>query len=753
MEVTYMLVALFCASGLRRVLLTPCCDNCEHLHADGNCRRCGNATKTCSEPPQTNGAIDPSCSDATFYGKNCQMKCSNTCINSQCQLQNATLVCTDGCVPGKKGVYCLEDCPSSCTQCERYSNTCVGPCSDASYYGERCQIHCRGNCEDGCARYSGDCTSCGPGYRGAKCDVPCPPACEECQRYATRCTKCLANRFYGSNCVFPCPNDCVVCNKETGYCTECKHGYSGGKCEAHTLADRWNPNLAIITVVAVLFLGAVLLFVYKLWTHKYTSHQRHLEHQPGDETHARAAPESSDSNAHRYWDITDPLSEPEPTNYSQPQRDDVVERGDFMGYCSIQRRAEIDQTRGECSSLGRSGDFPLSFLTAYIMNGTIRTKQRKARKDDMDTNMSRILLVRLLCSVSCIIGAPDSRHCLWSSASDPCPACERGWYGGDCNFNCSFCDSGVCVRDTGICKQCRAGYFSHNCNVTCPPNCRKNDDGKMYCDRQSGVCLQNCKDGWWGDWCERKCSDRCQDNSCYFWDGSCARGCRKGWAGDSCDTLCPGGCHGDTCEQNGSHTCTRGCKHGVHGHHCNKKCNRHCRDQDCFYDHRMNSTVCRQGCVDGWMSLDCKLKCPGNCEACSQETGECSRCKQGYWGTDCTRTCSATCFNQTCDQGGRCSSCQLGYHGDTCRTYCDADCIRCFEAKGGCRCREPCTSSCLHHMLPDLTCLYVKEKKGHAGVNIHEITSRNGSSWYTSNLSIYLNLVILLTYMLRYSYL
>ncbi|XP_071116834.1 scavenger receptor class F member 1-like [Haliotis cracherodii] len=286
--------------------------------------------------------------------------------------------------------------------------------------------------------------------------------------------------------------------------------------------------------------------------------------------------------------------------------------------------------------------------------------------DDMDTNMSRtVLLVQLLCSVSCIIGAPHSRHCLWPSASDPCPACERGWYGGDCNFNCSFCDSGVCVRDTGICKQCRAGYFSHNCNVTCPPNCRKNDDGKVYCDRESGVCLQNCKGGWWGDWCERKCSDRCQDNSCYFYDGSCARGCRNGWAGDSCDTRCPGGCHGDTCEQNGSHTCTRGCKHGVHGRHCNKKCNRHCRDQDCFYDHRMNSTVCRQGCVDGWMSLDCKLKCSGNCEACSQETGECSRCTQGYWGTDCTRPCSATCFNQTCDRDGRCSSCQLGYHGDT----------------------------------------------------------------------------------------
>ncbi|XP_048255243.1 scavenger receptor class F member 2-like [Haliotis rufescens] len=175
-----------------------------------------------------------------------------------------------------------------------------------------------------------------------------------------------------------------------------------------------------------------------------------------------------------------------------------------------------------------------------------------------------------------------------------------------------------------------AGYHATTCTETCPPNCRHSHGDKPYCDRETGNCLENCQGGWWGTRCDNKCSDRCEDNSCYGWDGSCSRGCRKGWVGDSCDTRCPGGCQGDTCEQYGSHTCTRGCKHGLHGHHCNKQCNRHCRDQDCFYDHSMKSTVCRQGCVDGWMSLDCKLKCPGNCEACSQETGECSRCKQGY---------------------------------------------------------------------------------------------------------------------------
>ncbi|XP_071117999.1 scavenger receptor class F member 1-like [Haliotis cracherodii] len=309
----------------------------------------------------------------------------------------------------------------------------------------------------------------------------------------------------------------------------------------------------------------------------------------------------------------------------------------------------------------------------------------------MDMTRSPLLLVLFFMHQS----SADS-NCLWPSDDGRCTDCKRGWHGDSCNYKCfGFCDVGGCDSDTGRCIQCGAGYHATNCTETCPPNCRYSHGDKPYCNRETGNCLENCQGGWWGKKCENKCSGGCEDNSCYFWDGSCARGCRNGWAGDSCDTRCPGGCHGDTCEQYGSHKCTQGCKHGVHGHHCNKQCNRHCRDQDCFYDHSMKSTVCRQGCVDGWMSLDCKLKCPGNCEACSQETGECSRCKQGYWGSDCTRTCSATCFNKTCDRDGRCRSCQLGYHGDNCENRCGTACDGCLETHEPCRCKDKCDVTCL----------------------------------------------------------
>ncbi|XP_067677723.1 scavenger receptor class F member 1-like [Haliotis asinina] len=304
----------------------------------------------------------------------------------------------------------------------------------------------------------------------------------------------------------------------------------------------------------------------------------------------------------------------------------------------------------------------------------------------------KITMIPLMVALSFMHQSSAETHCFRSSADGRCTECQRGWHGDYCNYKCSGnCDIGGCHRDTGICIQCEVGYHGMNCTGTCSPNCRYSHGDKPSCSRETGNCLENCVDGWWGKKCENRCSDGCEDNSCYFWDGSCARGCRDGWAGESCDTRCPGGCHGDTCERYGTHNCTQGCKHGVHGHRCEKQCNRHCRDQDCFYDHGMKSTVCSQGCVDGWMSLDCKMKCHGNCEACSQETGECSRCKQGYWGSDCTRPCSDTCLTKTCHKGdGRCKSQLVNFN-----KRCGSACIGCLETQKSCGCQDVCLVQCL----------------------------------------------------------
>ncbi|XP_067677195.1 receptor-type tyrosine-protein phosphatase T-like isoform X2 [Haliotis asinina] len=117
------------------------------------------------------------CLDSRFYGKQCQHDCPDTCLSSCCQLNNTRVVCTEGCVVGRKGDNCAVPCPGACTHCERYGDACTGPCQSPQYYGPHCNTSCPSNCTGGCNRVTGECGSCEPGYTGDKCDVTCPPNC------------------------------------------------------------------------------------------------------------------------------------------------------------------------------------------------------------------------------------------------------------------------------------------------------------------------------------------------------------------------------------------------------------------------------------------------------------------------------------------------------------------------------------------------------------------------------------------------
>ncbi|XP_048257961.1 scavenger receptor class F member 1-like isoform X1 [Haliotis rufescens] len=305
----------------------------------------------------------------------------------------------------------------------------------------------------------------------------------------------------------------------------------------------------------------------------------------------------------------------------------------------------------------------------------------------MTTNL--ILLLVFICPSSAY------SNCLRAREETPCPECVSGWYGSRCDNRCiGFCDNGGCHRDSGQCLQCQGGYYTSTCTTKCPLHCRENDDGHAYCDQTTGHCSQYCKDGWWGDRCERACSEGCVDNSCFSWDGYCNKGCLQGWTGDGCGTRCPSGCHQNACEQAKRGRCTQGCRLGFHGHHCDQPCDSRCREQDCVYDHHIKSAVCRQGCVDGWMSPDCQRKCSRNCEACLQESGNCFRCTQGYWGVHCASVCSSMCSHGTCDMDGKCFACQPGYFGKTCERHCGTDCARCEMMNKDGRCDDVCVTLC-----------------------------------------------------------
>ncbi|XP_071116948.1 uncharacterized protein [Haliotis cracherodii] len=202
------------------------CSNC-----DGNNVTCvdGACLPICVNVTSSGECLE--CLDSRFYGKQCEHDCPDTCLNSRCQMDNTSVVCTEGCVAGKKGDNCGVNCPTACTQCERYGDGCTGPCQNPRYYGPHCHTPCSSNCTDGCNRTTGECVSCEPGYTGDMCDVTCPPNCRDgCDKDTGECGSCVSG-YRGKNCNVTCPSKCSDgCDKEIGNCEGCKPGNSGKYC-------------------------------------------------------------------------------------------------------------------------------------------------------------------------------------------------------------------------------------------------------------------------------------------------------------------------------------------------------------------------------------------------------------------------------------------------------------------------------------------------------------------------------------------
>ncbi|XP_071118507.1 scavenger receptor class F member 1-like [Haliotis cracherodii] len=218
MAIAFMVASASAAS-------TPCsnCDGNNVTCVDGVCLpRCVSVTSS-GECLQ--------CLDSRFYGKQCEHDCPDTCLNSRCQMDNTRVVCTEGCVAGKKGDNCDVNCPTACTQCERYGDGCTGPCQNPRYYGPHCRTPCSSSCTDGCNRITGECGSCEPGYIGDKCDVTCPPNCRDgCDKDTGECDSCEPG-YTGDKCDVTCPPNCGDgCDKDTGECGSCVSGYRGKNC-------------------------------------------------------------------------------------------------------------------------------------------------------------------------------------------------------------------------------------------------------------------------------------------------------------------------------------------------------------------------------------------------------------------------------------------------------------------------------------------------------------------------------------------
>ncbi|XP_067677162.1 receptor-type tyrosine-protein phosphatase kappa-like isoform X4 [Haliotis asinina] len=245
---------------------TPC-TNCDgnNVTCDGVCPpRCVNVTSS-GECLQ--------CRDSRFYGKQCQHDCPDTCLNSHCQMNNTRVVCTEGCVDGKKGDNCGVNCPTACTHCERYGDGCTGQCKNLQYYGPHCRTPCPSNCTGGCNRVTGECVlpcgSCEPGYTGDKCDVTCPPNCRGgCDKAASECVSCLSG-YRGKNCNGTCLLNCSDrCDKETGQCKICNPGNHGPR------------DVLIAAVASALVVTVLLIILSSVLVYKRKRRQKRRQHFP-----------------------------------------------------------------------------------------------------------------------------------------------------------------------------------------------------------------------------------------------------------------------------------------------------------------------------------------------------------------------------------------------------------------------------------------------------------------------------------------
>ena len=185
--------------------------------------------------------------------------------------------------------------------------------------------------------------------------------------------------------------------------------------------------------------------------------------------------------------------------------------------------------------------------------------------------------------------------------------CIDGMYGPQCTKPCPEEECKTCDIITGLCLECKPYYYGVFCEKPCSSFCQASTDGRIRCARNSGVCSENaCQDGYYLRNCTKSCNDHCgadfkDDRPCDIVTGTCTHECVPKWYGDSCDKQCSESCVDGLCNRTGY--CISGCMTGYYGEDCRLVCTESltCNDGTC---HRIN----------------------GNCSACD-EPQQSPRCR------------------------------------------------------------------------------------------------------------------------------
>ena len=148
------------------------------------------------------------------------------------------------------------------------------------------------------------------------------------------------------------------------------------------------------------------------------------------------------------------------------------------------------------------------------------------------------------------------------------------------------------------------------------------------------------------------------------------------------------------------------------GNYCNQTCG-HCKNNTCI----QSNGTCIGKCEVGYWGARCLDTCLyDGCAACERWSGECSLCKPGLWGDNCSTECSSACpaaedgqiycnkLTGACDVG----ACDVGFYGKDCTAQCSKQCasnvcdfdtgkctIYCISGWWGDYCNQTCSSTCI----------------------------------------------------------
>ncbi|XP_071119336.1 cell death abnormality protein 1-like [Haliotis cracherodii] len=178
-----------------------------------------------------------------------------------------------------------------------------------------------------------------------------------------------------------------------------------------------------------------------------------------------------------------------------------------------------------------------------------------------------------------------------------------------------------------------------------------------------GTCKEGCKQGFYGDGCNRSCRNQCISSRCHVsrdtGSAVCDTGCIPGFRGRYCERKCPRRCAECT-----NTMCPKCTSDSWYGANCSKYCS-HCNGESCF-----KNGNCKRGCTGGNVGPGCNTTptCSFRCSECEGSSDTCSTCKPGYYGNSCVSNCSSNCIGSVCHfSNGTCAQgCISGWVGHDC---------------------------------------------------------------------------------------